>query len=96
MAAPTESMTTITVRVPERLREQYDALAKATDRNRQFHALAALRRYIEAEAWQVDLIAERLRQLDKGEMGYASPERVATVLNKYIGSSSLQHYPVSG
>lgn len=83
MAAITETMTTITVRVPERLRAQYDALATATDRNRQYHALAALRRYIEAEAWQVALITERVRQLDAGDMGYASSERVAAVLNKY-------------
>ncbi len=42
-----------------------------------------MRRYLEAEKWQVDLIAERKRQLDAGEIGYASPERVAAVLNKY-------------
>lgn len=72
-------MTTISVRVPERLRDQLDALAKATDRNRQYHAFEALRRYVDAEAWQVVLIAVRLRQLDTGEIGYADPERVAVV-----------------
>ena len=77
-----EPMTTMSVRVPERLRDQFDALAKATDRNRQYHALEALRRYVDAEAWQVDLIAERLRQLDAGEIGYAAPERVAAVRAK--------------
>lgn len=83
MAATTEPMTTITVRVPESLRDKYDALAKATDRNRQYHAFEAMRRYIEAEAWQIELIAERLRQLDAGEASYAPPERVTAVLNKY-------------
>ena len=83
MVTSVEAMTTITVRVPESLRDRYDALAKSTDRNRQYHALEALRRYLEAEAWQIDLITERLRQLDAGEIGYASPERVAAVLNKY-------------
>lgn len=83
MAAGTEIMTTITVRVPESLRDRYDELARATDRNRQYHALEALRRYLEAEAWQIDLITERLRRLDAGEIGYASSERVAAVLNKY-------------
>lgn len=79
MPAATEPMTTISVRVPESMRDQLDALAKATDRNRQYHAFEAMRRYIEAEAWQVETIAERLRQLDAGEIGYASPERVAAV-----------------
>jgi RHH-type rel operon transcriptional repressor/antitoxin RelB len=83
MVASAEAMTTITVRVPESLRDRYDALARATDRNRQYHALEALRRYLEAEAWQIDLITERLRQLEAGEIGYASSERVAAVLNKF-------------
>ena len=83
MAATTETMTTITVRLPESLRDRFDALARTTDRNRQYHALEALRRYIEAEAWQVELIAERVRQLDAGEIGYATSERVEAVLNKY-------------
>ena len=62
-------MTTLSVRVPERMRDQFDALAKATDRNRQYHAFEAL-------------IAERLRQLDAGEIGYAPPERVAAARAK--------------
>ena len=82
MKTATEPMTTMSVRVPERLRDQFDALAKATDRNRQYHAFEALRRYAETEAWQVELIAERLRQLDAGEIGYADPERVAAVRAK--------------
>jgi len=81
-------MTTMTVRMPESMRDQFDALAKATDRNRQYHALEAMRRYIEAEAWQVELIAERLRQLDAGDIAYASPERVAAVRAKRYGAES--------
>ncbi len=90
MAANAEPMTTISVRVPERLRDQFDALARSTDRNRQYHAFEAMRRYIEAEKWQVDLIAERKRQLDAGEVGYASSERVAAVLNKYAAHDDGQ------
>jgi len=55
----------------------------ARPRDAQHHLFEAMRRYLEAEKWQVDLIAERKRQLDAGEIGYASPERVAAVLNKY-------------
>lgn len=82
MTAATEPMATMSIRVPERLRDRFDALAATTDRTRQYHALEALRRYIEAEAWQVELIAERLRQLDNGEIGYASAERVAAARAK--------------
>jgi len=90
MSAATEPMTTISVRVPERMREQFDALARATDRNRQYHAFEAMRRYIEAEAWQVELIADRLRQLDAGEIGYASPERVAAARTKTYGDEPVR------
>ena len=83
MGTSSEPMTTITVRVPERVRDRFDALARATDRNRQYHALEALHRYLEAEAWQIELISERLRQINAGETGYATPERVDAVLNKY-------------
>jgi len=83
MSATTEPTTVLSVRVPESFAKQYDALAKATDRPKRYHLFEAMRRYLEAEKWQVDLIAERKRQLDAGEIGYASPERVAAVLNKY-------------
>lgn len=83
MSATTEPTIVLSVRVPESFAKQYDALAKATDRPKRYHLFEAMRRYLEAEKWQVDLIAERKRQLDAGEIGYASPERVAAVLNKY-------------
>ncbi len=83
MATRAEPTATITVRIPESMREQFDILAKSTDRRVQYHAFEAMRRYIEAEKWQVDLIAERLRQADAGEITYASPERAAAVLTKY-------------
>ncbi len=82
MTTTTQPMTTISVRVPEHMRDQFDALAKSTDRNRQYHAFEAMRRYIEAEKWQVDLIAERKRQLNAGEIEYATPEQVAAVRSK--------------
>ncbi len=41
-----------------------------------------MRRYIEAEVWQVELVAERLRQLDAGEIDYASVEHVAAARAK--------------
>lgn len=82
MSATTEPTTVLSVRVPESFAKQYDALAKATDRNKRYHLFEAVRRYIEAEAWQVELIAERKRQLDAGEIGYASPEHVAALRAK--------------
>lgn len=83
MSAATEPTAVITIRVSESMRKQIDALAKSTDRTRQFHALEAMRRYPESEAWQVGLIEERIRQADASEIGYAVPKRVAAVFDKY-------------
>ncbi len=57
-------------------------LSSRHNRNRQYHAFEAMRRYIEAEVWQVELVAERLRQLDAGEIDYASVEHVAAARAK--------------
>ncbi len=90
MTTTAEPMTTISVRVPERMRDQFDALAKSTDRNRQYHAFEAMRRYIETEKWQVDLIAERKRQLDAGNIAYATPEEVAALRSKQYSVESAE------
>jgi len=71
----------ITVRVPESVRAQLDALAGATDRTRQYHALEALRQYIAAEAWIVAKVQEGIADADAGR--FATPERIAAVLDKY-------------
>lgn len=81
MPATTESTTTMTVRVPERVREQFDELARTTGRTRQYLALEALRRYIEIESWQIAAIVEGIRAADAGE--FATDEDVERVFNKY-------------
>ncbi len=81
MATVTESTTTITVRVPERMRAQFDELAKTTGRTRQYLALEALRRYIEVESWQIAKILEGIRAADASD--FATEEEVARVFNKY-------------
>ncbi len=83
MATVTEQTVNITVRVPESVRNQLDALAKATERTRQYHALDALRQYIAAEAWIVAKIQEGVADADAGR--FATPERIAAVLDKYDG-----------
>jgi len=77
----TEQTAPITVRVPESMRAQFDALAKSTGRTRQYHASEALREYIEREAWQIALIEDRVRKADTGE--FATEEQVHALWAKY-------------
>lgn len=71
----------LNVRLPADLATQLDKLTKATGRNKSALTVAALRDYVEAEAWQIQEIQEGLAQADRGE--FASPEEVASVFAKY-------------
>ena len=82
----TEATTTITVRVPEGLRDEIDELAAAMGRNRQYVAVEALRRYVAVESWQVARIVEGIRAADAGE--FASDEEVEAVFTKYDSRAS--------
>ncbi|MDD0974102.1 CopG family ribbon-helix-helix protein [Pseudomonas fontis] len=63
MASPVLSF-----RVEESLAQQLDALAAATDRDRQYHLKRALLRYVEAESWHVQAIAEGIDDADAGNL----------------------------
>ncbi len=85
MTAATEQIVNITVRVPESVRAGLDALAAATDRTRQYHALEALKEYIGREAWIVGKIQEGVRAADAGD--FATDEEVEATFNRYAAYS---------
>ena len=82
MTADVEQTVGLTVHVPESVRAQLDALAEATDRTRQYHALEALRQYIMSEAWIVARVQEGIADAEAGR--FAAPERIAAVLGRYV------------
>ena len=63
MASPVLSF-----RVEELLVKQLDQLAEATDRDRQYHLKRALARYVEAESWHINAIAEGIADADAGNL----------------------------
>lgn len=67
MATTTAATTTITVRVPQAVREQLDALAQATGRQCSELAYEALRQYLELESSQIAQILAGLRAADAGD-----------------------------
>ena len=81
MSATQERTTTITVRMPESVRHQLEALAQATGRQRTYLALEAIRKYLEVEAWQIAEIQEAIQRADAGE--FVTDERVAAVREKF-------------
>jgi RHH-type transcriptional regulator, rel operon repressor / antitoxin RelB len=81
MATVTEPTTTLTIRVPQGMRDQLDDLARATGRQRSYLANEALRKYLEIESWQIAQIQEGIRAADSGD--FATPEQVEAVRDKY-------------
>jgi RHH-type transcriptional regulator, rel operon repressor / antitoxin RelB len=61
-----EPTTTMTTRLPRSMKDELESLAKSTGRNRNTLVQEAIRRFIDAERWQIDLIEERIREADAG------------------------------
>ena len=72
---------TINVRVPTRIYQQLEDLAKATARTKSLITLEALSTYLEAQRWQVQDIEEGLAEADRGE--FASEAEVNAVFTHY-------------
>lgn len=73
----------MTVRLPADLADQLERLTKATGRNKSVITVAALREYVEAQAWQIQDIEQGLAEADLGE--FASATEVNSFFAKYGG-----------
>ena len=59
--------TSITIRTDSESAAKVAALAAAMDRSRNWVIEAALREYVEMQAWQIEGIKEAMASLDQGE-----------------------------
>lgn len=75
-------MTAFTVRVPDAIADQLDALATKLDRSRAYVAAQAIEDYVEREAWQLAEIEAGIAEAERGE--FASAAEIAHVVGKYI------------
>jgi predicted transcriptional regulator len=74
-------MSMISMRLPDELTNQLDALAAATGRTKSFLAGQAIRDFIERESWQIAEITQAITEADKGE--FASDEEVNLISAKW-------------
>lgn len=61
------AQTVQSVRLPDEMREQYDALAHATGQSRNALIVQAMQQFIEREMADLALIQEGFAQIDRGE-----------------------------
>lgn len=79
------TMAMMSVRLPDDLTQQLDALAAATGRSKSFLAGQAIRDYLGREAWQVAETHQAIREADAGD--FASDEEVSALRQKWAGNA---------
>jgi len=71
----------MSLRLPDELTGQLDALAAATGRTKSFLAGQAIRDYIDREAWQIAEIQQAISEADAGD--FASDDEVNAISAKW-------------
>ena len=69
------------MRVPAKLYQQLEDLARATERTKSYVTLEALSSYLATQSWQVQDIEAGLAEADRGE--FASDAEVAAVFARH-------------
>lgn len=75
--------TTLTLRVPQDVKDQLGKLSEATHRSQSFLGGEAIRRYVELEAWQITEIQQAIIEADAGD--FATEDELGLVVKKYAG-----------
>ena len=73
--------TTMTVRLPEEVKERLDRLAETTARSKSWLAADAIVEYLRSQEWQVAEIGHAIQEADAGD--FADAEEVAEVFTKW-------------
>lgn len=74
-------MSMMSMRLPDELTRQLDALAAATGRSKSFLASQAIRDYIERESWQIAEITQAISEADAGD--FASEAEINAISAKW-------------
>lgn len=74
-------MSTLTLRLPDAMREELEDLSDATGRSKSFLAQEALRQYLEVEAWQIAETKAAIKEANAGD--FARPADVTKLARKW-------------
>lgn len=73
--------TTVTVRIPDKLKKRLNKLADATDRSSSWLAAHALEVYVEDQEWQIATIRQGVKDVQEGRV--VSHEKVTRWLRSW-------------
>ena len=75
--------TTLSIRVPEKIRKQLEDLANATGRTKSFHAAEAIEQYLVVQDWQVKGIEQAVKKANSKEAQFVEHEKVVEWLSSW-------------
>ena len=78
---------TMTVRIPAKVKERLEALAKATDRSKAYLASRAIEEYLEIQEWQVKAIEKAVHEADSPDAQFVDHEEVLTRVKRVISKN---------
>ena len=78
---------TMTVRIPAKVKKRLEALAKATDRSKAYLASRAIEEYLEIQEWQVKAIKKAVHEADSPDAQFVDHEEVVTRLKRVISKN---------
>jgi predicted transcriptional regulator len=77
----------MTVRIPAKVKERLEALAKATDRSKAYLASRAIEEYLEIQEWQVIAIEKAVHEADSMDAQFVDHEEVLTRVKRVISKN---------
>ena len=63
-----ENTATMSIKLPLKLKDQIELLARVTQRSASFCIVEAIQAYVEKESWQIDAIKNAIKNADRGRI----------------------------
>lgn len=61
-------MSTITVRIDDKIKNRLERLARTTSRTKSYHVTHAIQDYLEVNEWQIQEIKAGIKEADNGQL----------------------------
>jgi RHH-type rel operon transcriptional repressor/antitoxin RelB len=79
-----ESTSTMTIRLPETIKNKLEDLAQATDRSKAYLATKAIEEFLATQEWQIQAIQEALKEADSPQARFIEHEAVVKKMKARI------------
>lgn len=79
-----EQTSTMTIRLPETIKNKLEHLAAATERTKAYLAAKAIEEFVAAQEWQIQAIQEAIKEADSPQAKFIEHEVVAKKIKEQM------------